>query len=731
MTDSTRELPKQYAPVDHEAKLYDAWEAAGVFKPRAQTDNETTFSVLMPLPNANGSLHVGHAVGTTLQDLMTRYHRMRGEAAVWFPGLDHAGFETQVVFEKYLEKQGSSRFQMERQAFYDATHAFVEEHKGNILQGFRRLGASADWDRLFYTLDSDIVTQVYDTFVALHEDGLVYRASRPVHWCVKHQTTLSDLETKDDERTEPLYYLKYGPLVVATGRPETIFADVAVAVHPEDERYQHLIGTEIEVDFGIETRSVKVVADEMVDPAFGTGAVKITPQHDANDFAVAERHGLPMDRLAIDAFGKLTELAGEFQGLKVDEGRKAVAELLAKKGLIDRIDEGYRHAVKVCYKCARTIEPRVLPQWFVAMTKTGAKTGKNLAGDAIKAVEDGRTKFVTERFRKTFDHWMGNIRDWNVSRQIVWGIQLPVWYCAAEGSSCPPIIQNPLTAGEPTDCPHCHAQVTRDTDVFDTWFSSGQTPVAVTRRERFVGDATRFYPTAVMETGWDIIFFWVARMLMFGLYLTDEVPFRDVYLHGMVRDADRKKMSKSKGNVIDPLAVIDQYGTDALRMALVFGTAAGNDMPMGDDKIRGMRNFANKLWNIARFVQLQLGDGEVGEPTPTTDSDRAILAKLDTAVTDVTRHIDAYRFHEAAQAAYQFVWSELADVYVEAAKGQLADEATAATTRTILLHTLTTSLKLLHPVMPFVTEAIWQSLPASAKDAPFIATASWPKAEAK
>ncbi len=894
-------LPPQYQPHDHEAELYRRWETAGVFAPPAKRDGETPFSILMPPPNANGALHVGHAVFVTLQDLMVRYHRMKGDATVWFPGLDHAGFETQVVFEKYLEKQGKSRFGMPRDEFYRATMAFVKEHSSTIVNQFRRLGASADWSRLKFTLDPDVVERVCDTFVALHDDGLAYRAARPVHWCTKHQTTLSDLEVKDELRTDPLYYLKYGPLVVATGRPETIFGDVAVAVHPDDERYQALVGTEIEIDLGTETRRIPVVADEMVDRAFGTGAVKITPAHDANDFEVAKRHGLPIDQVAIDQYGKLTALAGPFAGMKLDEARPKVVELLQSKGLVDRVDASYQHAVKVCYKCGRTIEPRILPQWFVAVSKAGA-SGKALAPDAVKAVEDGRVTFVTERFRKLFDHWMGNIRDWNVSRQIVWGIRLPVWYCACGGTtvrapsrtevvllrhgeaehnvrgvgngdpskpypitetgrrqaaeaiarfkeqglafdaiyaSAMPRVQEtaalvaaelggtvetdgrlndvglggfegqPLDAihaatgwhtngadgsetfdqvvdrltafladrlqdaaqperilvvtseiefwalrrildptlsadearqervgngetrtaalGELAICTHC-GQLTagRDTDVFDTWFSSGQLPVILPETTGHADDAERFYPTSVMETGWDIIFFWVARMLMFGLYRTQEVPFRQVYFHGMVRDKDRQKMSKSKGNVTDPLAVIDQYGTDALRLALVFNTSAGNDMPMSDDKVRGMRNFANKLWNISRFILLH-ADG-AGEPTPQTEADRTILARLDAAVAGATHDIETFRFHEASQRLYSFVWDDLAATYLEASKAQLEDPALAASTKAILLHCLATSLKLLHPIMPFVTEAIWQRLPDGTKDAELLAQASWPKA---
>ncbi|MEK7184321.1 MAG: class I tRNA ligase family protein [Patescibacteria group bacterium] len=896
-------LPPQYQPSDHEGPIYQAWERAGVFLPPPRTEGEKTFSILMPPPNANGSLHVGHAVFVTLQDLMVRYHRMKGDATVWFPGLDHAGFETQVVFEKFLEKQGKSRFGMARDEFYDATMAFTKENSTTIINQFRRLGASADWSRLKFTLDPDVVDLVHQTFVTMYEDELAYRDVRPVNWCTKHQTTLSDLETKDELRTDPLYYLKYGPVIVATGRPETIFGDVAVAVHPDDERYSKLVGTEIEVDLGIEQRSIKVVADEMVDREFGTGVVKITPAHDPNDFEVAKRHKLPMDKVAIDERGKLTALTGPFEGLKVEEARGKVVELLQEKGLIDHVDDTYQHTVKVCYKCSRTIEPRILPQWYIAMNRLGTKSGKNLTQHALGAVNDGRTKFVTERFEKLYRHWLDNIRDWAVSRQIVWGIRLPVWYCrcgqttvrvptrteiiflrhgegehnvqgigngdpskpyhltdkgkqqiaevveqfkrdgttfdAVYASQMPRVqetaklvaesldgtiitdkrlndivlgelegqpievlhkqtdhhmksvggsetfqdvlariesfvkdramdevqpkriliitseisfwalrkVLNPdleptemrthvlngethsFSLGDLTPCSSCgHLVVERDPDVFDTWFSSGQWPVTVPKTTGHADDYERFYPTMVMETGWDILFFWVARMMVFGLYLTDEVPFKQLYFHGMVRDKDRQKMSKSKGNVMDPLAVIDQYGTDALRMALVFNTSAGNDMPIDEEKIRGMRNFSNKLWNISRFILMNAG-GSVGTAIePQTEADTLILTQLDQTIEGATHDIDTFRFHEAAQRLYAFVWDDLAATYIEASKAQLKDDGLAESTKAILIHVLAASLKLLHPIMPFVTETVWQQLPADTKDSPLLAQASWPQA---
>ena len=742
------ELPPRYNPEEVEGALYERWEKSGAFAPPVKEDGETTFSILMPPTNANGSLHVGHAVGGTLQDLMIRYHRMRGDATVWLPGLDHAGFETQVVFEKVLEKEGTSRFELDRDDFYQRTMDFTRKNSSTIVEQFKKLGSSADWDHLKFTLDEDVVSHVYQTFKQLHDDGLAYRATRPIHWCPKHQTALSDLEVIDEVQTDKLYVLQYGPLTVATVRPETIFGDAAVAVHPNDPRYKDLVGTDIEVDFGIEKRMIPVVADEYVDPAFGTGAVKITPLHDPNDFEVAERHNLPMARLAIDERARMTDVAGPFAGMKVEEAREAVLKLLEEKGLLVSTKD-YEHSVKRCYKCKRMIEPRVLNQWFIAVSKQG-KSGKALAPDAAKAVADGQTTFVTERFRKIFDHWMGNIRDWNVSRQIVWGIQLPVWYCT-DHADCAPTV----TAGEtPTECGTCHGtNITRDTDVFDTWFSSCQWPFIVPQTTGRTDDIERFYPTSVMETAHDILFFWVARMIMLGLYVTDDVPFKHVYLHGLVRDKDRQKMSKSKGNVIDPLAVIGDYGADALRMALVFGTAAGNDMPIGEEKIRGMRNFTTKVWNIARFILANL------EGTPSTgfaaktDADREILKQLDGTTATVTKNIDSFQFHEAAQTVYAFIWDTFASVYLEAAKIQLGnassragreissnreqdfsssprndtDKAIVDNTRAILVHVLKQSVTLLHPFMPFVTESIWEKLPKADSDSELLITQAWPK----
>lgn len=720
------ELPKAYEPTAVEGEIYAKWEASGAFAPTTDP-TATPYCIINPPTNANGALHIGHAVGTTLQDLLIRYHRMKGDAALWLPGFDHAGFETQVVYEKKLEKEGRSRFQIPRDELYQEMYDFTQSNKGTITNQFKKLGASMDWSREMFTLDPRVVNFVYQTFKQLHEDGLVYRSQRPVNWCTKHQTSLSDLEVKYEDRTDSLYYVKYGPLTIATVRPESQAGDVAIAVHPDDARYKQYVGQTITVEMADRTLELPVIADDYVKPEFGTGAVKITPGLDPNDYEMAKRHNLPIVEV-VDRYGKMNDKTGPYSGMKAKDARAQIVADLQTKGLIEKIDENYHHTVGLCYKCNTVIEPRIIPQWFIAMSKT-ANSGKNLRDDAVAAVKDGRVRFVTKKFENLFYAWMKEMRDWNVSRQIVWGIQLPVWYC--ENPEHEPIITDGST---PKACPTCGSEkLERDPDVFDTWFSSGQWPMAALAANS-QADFERFYPTAMMETGYDIIFFWVARMIMLGLYRTDEVPFKEVYLHGMVRDKDRQKMSKSKGNVIDPLGVAEQYGSDAVRMTLVFGTSAGNDVVVTEEKIRGMRNFANKVWNISRFVMMQLGDRQYSTTTdlptvqPQTEADKAIWAGLNEVVANVTRNIEASQFHLAAEQLYDFIWHQFADVYLEASKQQLNGEASpelAENTRRMLLACLCAQLCLLHPFMPFVTEAIFQSLPIS--DRPdLLMTARWP-----
>jgi valyl-tRNA synthetase len=710
------ELPKAYEPNLVEEKIYTLWEESGAFAPSETGD---PYCIINPPTNANGALHIGHAVGTTLQDLLVRYHRMKGDATLWLPGFDHAGFETQVVYEKKLEKEGRSRFQIPRDDLYKEIYDFTQANTGVIRNQFKKLGASMDWSREMFTLDPKVVSIVHQTFKQLADDGLVYRDTRPVNWCTKHQTSLSDLEVKYEERTDKLYYLKYGPLTIATVRPESQAGDVAIAVHPDDARYASYVGQTLSVEMADRTVELPVIADDFVRPEFGTGAVKITPGLDPNDYQMAKRHNLPIVEV-VDQFGKLTDAAGPYAGLKALAAREEIVAKMQEKSLVVKIDETYKHTVSLCYKCSTLIEPRILPQWFIAMTKS-SQSGKNLRDDAVAAVQNESINFVTKRFENLFYAWMKDLRDWNVSRQIVWGIQLPVWYC--EKPDCEPIITDGST---PEACPTCGSRnLQRDPDVFDTWFSSGQWPIAALAANSEV-DFSRFYPTAVMETAYDIIFFWVARMIMLGLYKTGKVPFEQVYLHGLVRDKERQKMSKSKGNVIDPLGVAEQYGSDAVRLALVFGTSAGNDIIIAEEKIRGMRNFANKLWNISRFVMMNLEKSdyttkELKEYEIVTEADKAVIAGLQTLVTEVTADLETMQFQIAAETLYEFVWHQFADIYLEAAKTQINPN-----TQKILLGSLVTQLALLHPFMPFVTEAIYQSLPISDKEKTLMQSA-WPR----
>ncbi|MEO8065492.1 MAG: valine--tRNA ligase [Candidatus Doudnabacteria bacterium] len=712
-----KDIPTHYDQ-SKESEIYKLWEESGYFNP----DNLTgePFTIIMPPLNANAPPHVGHALGLTLEDIMIRYQRMLGKKTLWLPGTDHAGLETQVVFEKKLEKEGRSRFQMTREEFYKEVWDFVQLNKHITEEGIRRLGASCDWSRNTFTLDPKIVEIVYDTFRQMHSVGLIYRGNRICNWCVKHQTNLADLETKYIERTDPLYYIKYGPFVLATVRPETKFGDTALAVNPKDLRYKKYIGQEIEAMGLLGPIKLKVIADEAVDQEFGTGVVKVTPAHDPADYEIWMRHKdeIPGPKQVIDSRGKMDLPGTKYHGLKVAEARKIVTEDLQKAGLIEKIDENYKHNVQVCYKCGNIIEPLIMPQWYMAMTKK-FRVGSLGLGDNLKsknsnlqslrdmgveAVKNGGTKIMPERLEKVFMHWMENIRDWPISRKTWWGIPIPVWYKGDEIK---------ISETSPGD------GWTQDPDTFDTWFSSGQWPYA-TLMVHGEKDFETFYPTQVMETGWDILFFWVARMIMFGLYKTGEVPFETVYLHGLVRDKDKQKMSKSKGNVVDPLGVIDQFGVDALRMALTVGNLPGNDLPLSEDKVRGYRNFANKIWNASRFVLQNTEDFDT--KTKLTPDDQKILGELAELVKDITKLMDKYDFAHASENLYHYFWHTFADKIIEESKTKLASPGTKKSTQLMLITVLETSLKLLHPFMPFVTESVWQQ---THKD--LLIIQKWPK----
>ena len=895
----TENLESRYDHREMEERIYKLWEKSGFFNPDElpSAKSRKPYTIMMPPNNANGLLHMGHAVGLTLQDILIRFWRMRGKKTLWLPGADHAGFETQVVFDKKLDKEGRNRFAMGREELWKEIWDFTQENKKKMYEQTKKLGASCDWSRETFTLDPKIIETVYETFEKLYKDGLIYRDLKVINWCPKHRTALSDLEVKFVEKEDPLYYIKYGPLTLATVRPETKFGDTALAVNPKDARYKKYIGKEIEAKGILGPLKFKVIGDEAVDPKFGTGVVKVTPAHDATDFEIWQRHKdeIPGPKIIIDEAGKLTgEVGGPppggFAGLKVAEAREKVAEKMKELGILEKVDPSYKHQIATCYKCGNTLEPLPRPQWFVRMAEPAKVSGvkyqvsrKSLRDMAVEAVRGGKVKFHPKRSEKVFLHWMKNLRDWNISRQIVWGIRIPAWFLrpqkaitityfvhgtttdnekniatghnqgelselgkrqnlelrnllkdrafdlvissdlkrAAEtaetvfpnkkiifdkrlrecnygslnGKSDKSFknethyIDNKFPGGEnlrdvenrlrdllediAKKYPGKHIAFVshrapqlaldvilrnkvweeainedwrhkkmwrpgweyevrelvglkpregwdQDPDVFDTWFSSGQWPFATllksgssklkvkSQKSKIRSDFETFYPTDVMETGYDILFFWVARMVMLGLYRTGKVPFKDVYLHGLVRDKDRQKMSKSKGNVIDPLGVADTYGTDAVRMALVVGNTPGNDIVISEDKIRGYRNFATKIWNVARFVMMNKPTKPSLKPSY-SPADTKDLAQLKKVQSQVTKHIEKFEFHLAAEKIYHYIWHAFADKIIEASKFRLTGEnskdaeAVYSKLETILIE----SLKMLHPFMPYVTEEIY------------------------
>ena len=720
MDEKTPNIPevflKPYDPQDHEEAIYKKWHESGYFNPDNLPGERTEqFSIVMPPPNANGSLHAGHALFVTVQDIMIRYERMRGKKAVWFPGADHAGFETQVVYEKKLEKEGRSRFQMTREELYAEILDFTMANKSFMEGQLRSLGASCDWSRELFTLDERVVKIVYDTFKQLETDGLLYRGARSSNWCPKHQTSFSNLEVEYEERTDPFYYFQYGPFVIGTARPETKFGDKYVVMHPEDERYQEYEhGQTIELEWINGPITATIIKDEASDPEMGTGVMTITPWHSTVDFEIAKRHNLEYEQI-IDWRGKLLPIAEEFTGMDIKQARGKIVEKLQAKGLVVRIDENYFHSVPCCYKCGREIEPQIKEQWFIHM--------KPLAEKALLALDAKRYSFVTEREERVFRHWLTNIEDWPIARQIAWGIAIPAKVCDDCGHGMVDLDQT-VTA-----CAKCGGTVHPDPDTFDTWFSSGQWPLCVTSFPDGT-DFTTYHPTSVMETGRDIIFFWVARMIMLGLYRTGEVPFKKIYLHGMVRDKHGKKMSKSKGNVIAPSEIQGKYGTDALRMGLIVNNAPGTDMNLDPDKVNAYKKFANKLWNITRFVLDATHDMTPGAPLTDNDNENKV-SQLTAAITAINNDMSDDRFDLASEKLYHFVWDYFASTFIEESKPLLAgaDASTRASRQQLLSEYLVSSLKLLHPFMPFVTETIWQELPEHMKDSDLLMVAKWPYKE--
>ncbi len=745
-------MDKAYNPKDVEEKWYPIWEQAGYFKPEIHPDGKP-YTIVLPPPNASGKMHTGNVLMIAIEDLLIRWHRMKGDAALWVPGTDHAGTETQITFERELKKQGKSRFNYSRDELYKAIWDFVQENKGEIEVGLRQMGASVDWSRYSFTLDERVVATVHETFKKMSRDGLVYRGDYMVNYCTKCGTTYSDVELKHEERKDPLYFLKYGPFTLATVRPETKFGDTAVAVNPKDPRYKEWIGKKIDVEGLIGTFSLKVIGDDFVDPEFGTGVVKVTPAHDKNDYEAGLRHNLEV-KPVIDLDGKLNEKAGKYQGLRVAEARKQVVADLQERNLLEKIDANYMHTVALC-KAGHDIEPMVLPNWFIKVDDE-KKSFKKPAFDAVK---EGKVKIYPEWQEIKYIRWMEEMRDWPISRQNVWGIQIPVWYEVTDpskfyvwfldksgtfqhgslhqflekGNTFEEIVNGlqrvlalPGVLWVFAEDKKERTDYLPDTDTFDTWFSSGQWPL-ITLGYPDTEDFKKFYPTNVLETGWEILRLWVSRMIMFGMYLDGRPPFKDIYLHGMVRAIDGRKMSKSLGNVINPEEYIEQYGVDALRMGLISGTANGKDFAFPKDRVVAFKHFANKIWNMGRFIlfmQEQLGkdipDFSSLDKTTLTTEDLELLKELETVITTVDASLEKYRFADAADAIYQFMWHTIADKYIEQAKGRQDKEVTLS----VLLHVYTTCLKLLHPFMPFLTEEIYQKMPTKEKESLMIE--SWP-----
>jgi valyl-tRNA synthetase len=719
-------MPKAYEPGKVEQKWYRFWLEKGYFTPKIDPEKKP-FVIIMPPPNVTGELHVGHALTATLEDIMTRWHRMRGEPALWLPGLDHAGIAAQVVVEQMLAQEGLDRHKLGREKFLERMRQWAESCRHTIAEQHQRLGASCDWSRERFTLEEGPSRAVRTAFVRLYEKGLIYRGERIINWCPRCATAISDLEVAHKDIQGHLYYVKY-PLAegsnsfitVATTRPETILGDTAVAVNPKDKRFRSLTGKKVILP--AVKRVIAIVPDEAVDPSFGTGAVKITPAHDPVDFEVAQRQGLPLVNI-MNPDATMNENAGPYAGLDRSSCRQVILADLKREGLLLKV-EPYSHSVGHCERCQTVIEPLASKQWFVE--------AKPLAQPAIEAVTSGRIRIIPEHFTKVYLNWMENIRDWCISRQLWWGHRIPVWYC----QSCDKLT---ISIEDAQTCSGCgSANIEQDPDVLDTWFSSALWPHSTLGWPHKTEDLGYFYPTTVMETGYDILFFWVARMIMMGIEDTGDIPFSTVYLHGLVRDEKGEKMSKVRGNVLNPLDTLEQYGTDALRFALSTGTSPGNDIKLTPSRLEAGRNFANKLWNATRFIigSIQADEASLEiEPECLALEDRWILSRLNRSVASVTSLMTDFQFGEAQRQIYDFLWGEFCDWYIEIAKIRLRPGPDAGSPLTVLLYVIETSLRLLHPFMPFLSEELWQNLrkylPQDTRTTESITIARYPEAETK
>ena len=706
-----RQLAKVYDPHEVEDRIYQFWMDGGFFHAEVNPDKKP-YTIVMPPPNITGQLHMGHALDNTLQDILIRWRRMQGYEALWVPGTDHASIATEAKIVEAMAKEGLTKEDLGRDKFLERAWDWKQTYGGRIVSQLKKMGSSCDWERERFTMDEGCSHAVREVFVRLYEKGLIYRGERMVNWCPHCCTSISDAEVVFEEKDAFFYHLRYpladgsGYVELATTRPETLLGDTAVAVHPDDERYQNIIGKTVILP--LVNKDIPVVADTYVEMDFGTGVVKITPAHDPNDFEVGLRHNLEVITVTTED-GHMNELAGKYEGLTIDECRKAIVKDLEEQGYLIKI-EPLKHNVGTCYRCSTAIEPRVSLQWFVKM--------KELAEPAIEAVRKGETKFVPERFDKTYYHWMENIRDWCISRQLWWGHRIPAWYCADCGETI-------VAREDPAVCPHCgSAHLHQDEDTLDTWFSSALWPFSTLGWPDKTPELDYFYPTNTLVTGYDIIFFWVARMIFSGVEHMQAAPFQTVLIHGLVRDAQGRKMSKSLGNGIDPLEIIDQYGADALRFMLATGNSPGNDMRFIEEKVAASRNFANKLWNAARFILMNIDGQEVDLTLPATLTleDKWIVSKLNTLARDVTDNLEKFELGMAVQKLYDFIWDNFCDWYIELCKSRLQGEG-AADARRVLVYVMTRQLQLLHPFMPFITEEIWQTLP---HDGVTLMRTAWP-----
>ena len=711
-----KQLDKVYDPKQVEDKTYRFWQDGGYFHAEPNPDKKP-YTIVIPPPNITGRLHMGHALDETLQDILIRWRRMQGYEALWLPGTDHASIATEAKIVEAMRQEGVTKEQLGREGFLERAWAWKREYGGHILDQLKKLGSSCDWQRERFTLDEGCSRAVREVFVRFFEQGLIYRGERIVNWCPHCLSTISDIEVEYEEKDGFFWHINY-PIVgtddvleIATTRPETLLGDTAVAVHPDDERYKHLIGKMVLLP--IVNKQIPIVADEYVEMDFGTGVVKITPAHDPNDFEVGLRHGLPIVNVMNDD-ATINENGGKYKGLTREECRRQIVKDLEDGGFLKAV-EPYKHNVGSCYRCGSVIEPRVSKQWFVKM--------EPLAKPAVEAVRSGRTRFIPERFDKIYFNWMENIKDWCISRQLWWGHRIPAWYC----NGCGEMIVSRET---PQTCPKCGShRLEQDPDTLDTWFSSALWPFSTLGWPDDTPELRYFYPTDTLVTGYDIIFFWVARMIFSGLAHMDEVPFKTVLIHGLVRDAQGRKMSKSLGNGIDPLEIIDRYGADALRFTLATGNSPGNDMRFSDEKVNASRNFANKIWNASRFILMNLSDGvKPGLPETLNIEDKWVLSKYRTLVREVTDNLEKFELGLAVQKLYDFIWDILCDWYIELCKSRLqAGGETSEAAQRVLVYVMTGTLKLLHPFMPFITEEIWQALP---HDGESIMVAPWPQDDA-